>query len=196
MEIHPVVTILSEGFLFYSVIEFLIEVSAVYLMRVSGWYIGPAFDKPYLATSPRDFWGRRWNLWVQEFQYTNIFEPIRQAGYSTTVAILGVNIFACAFHEYMVYVAWINFEWTGHMTLFFTIHFAAAMIEVYFGKAQLSKYVPALFCHSNFKIFLTIMFLASTGHLFVRPMFEVWTIKTGLVSGLKGKYLASLVGAT
>ncbi|KAI6704618.1 hypothetical protein NL676_007580 [Syzygium grande] len=45
-----------------------LEVALAAIGVVAGWLIGaavePRFDEPYLATSPQDFWGRRWNLMV------------------------------------------------------------------------------------------------------------------------------------
>ena len=31
-------------------------------LRLIGLHITPHFDKPFLSTSVKDFWGRRWNL--------------------------------------------------------------------------------------------------------------------------------------
>ena len=38
----------------------------------------PHFDSPYLATSLRDFWGRRWNLTAANTLRFLVYEPILQ----------------------------------------------------------------------------------------------------------------------
>jgi len=183
-EIHPIVTILAEGFLFYTVVDLLNEFWAVYLMWFTGWYIEPVFDSPHLSTSPREFWGKRWNKWVQDFQYKNIFLPLRHAGYHNIIGVICVNLFACSFHEYMIFASHLNHTWTGYMSLFFTIHFGAAMVEVYLSKTRVLGYVPSFLHVRLVKNVLLILFLASTGNLFIRPFFAAWSTTDGFLQGL------------
>ena len=39
----------------------------------------PHFDLPFLSTSLREFWGRRWNLYAGGLLKQSVFEPVMQA---------------------------------------------------------------------------------------------------------------------
>jgi len=42
-----------------------------------GMEMEPQFDRPYLASSLRDFWGRRWNLMVSAILRPSVYDPVR-----------------------------------------------------------------------------------------------------------------------
>ncbi|KNC86605.1 hypothetical protein, variant [Sphaeroforma arctica JP610] len=50
--------------------------------------VGPSFDRPYIITSLRDFWGRRWCLPVAQTLRTTVYEPIVQV----LQALMGLSI--------------------------------------------------------------------------------------------------------
>ncbi len=45
------------------------------LMQALGWQPPECFDRPYLASSPLDFW-RRWNRWVGDWVRRYLFAPL------------------------------------------------------------------------------------------------------------------------
>jgi hypothetical protein len=45
--------------------------------RALGMEIEPQFDRPYVASSLRDFWGRRWNLVVSAILRPSVYDPVR-----------------------------------------------------------------------------------------------------------------------
>lgn len=62
----------------------------------------PAFDMPLLAaTSPRDFWGRRWNLIIHRLMHRTYFRTVARASGSATLGALAAFVCSAAFHEFM-----------------------------------------------------------------------------------------------
>ncbi|KAM0850994.1 hypothetical protein ACQ4PT_052705 [Festuca glaucescens] len=60
-----------------------------------GMEMEPQFDRPYLASSLRDFWGRRWNLMVSAILRPSVYEPVRAnagvaAGVLASFAVSGL----------------------------------------------------------------------------------------------------------
>ncbi|KAJ1923528.1 hypothetical protein IWQ60_005828 [Tieghemiomyces parasiticus] len=79
----------------------------------AAWYLGfpmpVLFDNPFLATSPRDFWSRRWNILFKDAFHVVVFLPVyrRLAGLvnrsvAMTVAALTVFLFSALMHEYVL----------------------------------------------------------------------------------------------
>ena len=48
------------------------------LTLATGLHFAPAFQDPFLSTSPRDFWTRRWNLIFRNYSHRHVFMPIRK----------------------------------------------------------------------------------------------------------------------
>ncbi|TVU13304.1 hypothetical protein EJB05_40352, partial [Eragrostis curvula] len=92
-----------------------------------GMEMEPPFDQPYLASSLRDFWGRRWNLIVSAILRPSVYEPVRAragkaAGAFATFLVSGLM------HEAMVY--YITHEApTGEMLAFFLLHGVSCVAE-------------------------------------------------------------------
>jgi hypothetical protein len=78
----------------------------------------PMFDSPLIARNPRDFWGRRWNLWFTQTAHRMIFEPLggRQR---PLLAAAGVFGFSALLHEVIATVGLRSLD--GRMTLFFVV---------------------------------------------------------------------------
>ena len=88
----------------------------------------PQFDRPYLASSLRDFWGRRWNLMVPAILRPSVYDPVRAraggaAGVLASFAVSG------AMHEAMV--CYLSLRWPpgGGMAAFFALHGACCVAE-------------------------------------------------------------------
>ena len=84
---------------------------------------------PIFARSPRDFWSRRWNLWIKKFCHRNIFKPI-QAKTSPLIAVSAVFLFSAILHE--ILVAYMVGHSIGYMSAFFILQGLATMIETRF----------------------------------------------------------------
>lgn len=62
-------------------------------------------DNPLLeATSPSDFWGRRWNVLVHGVLKRGVYKPLRRHGGSSLVASLAAFAASGLFHEWIVHV--------------------------------------------------------------------------------------------
>ena len=53
-----------------------------------------------LATSPSDFWGRRWNLLIHGLFKRTIFKPLRARGVPAELAGVSAFVVSGLFHEY------------------------------------------------------------------------------------------------
>jgi hypothetical protein len=72
--------------------------------RVLSMEIEPQFDRPYVASSLHDFWGRRWNLVVSAILRPLVYEPVRvRARAGKAVAALCTFLVSGLTHEAMVY---------------------------------------------------------------------------------------------
>ncbi|OEL33531.1 putative long-chain-alcohol O-fatty-acyltransferase 4 [Dichanthelium oligosanthes] len=85
-----------------------------------GMEMGPQFDRPYLASSLRDFWGRRWNLMVSAILRPSVYDPVR-ARDGKAAATLATFLVSGLMHEAMVYYLTLRLP-TGEMTAFFLLH--------------------------------------------------------------------------
>ena len=85
----------------------------------------PMFDAPPLARNPRDFWGRRWNLWFTKLSQRLIFEPLggRNRPVLASSAVFLVSAFL---HEVIASVGLKQLD--GRMTVFFVVHMVGTMV--------------------------------------------------------------------
>ncbi len=97
---------------------------------LAGVEVEEIFDAPPLARSPRDFWGRRWNLFVHRFVARFLFRPLGGRRHPA-LATLGVFVCSGLMHEYFVLAA---LGGTGHhtgwMMGFFVIQGAGVVVEM------------------------------------------------------------------
>ncbi|CAL5016439.1 unnamed protein product [Urochloa decumbens] len=92
-----------------------------------GMELEPQFDKPYLASSLRDFWGRRWNLMASAILRPSVYDPVRAragkaAGVFATFAVSGLM------HEAITWYLTL-LPPTGETTAFFLLHGACCVAE-------------------------------------------------------------------
>jgi len=84
-----------------------------------GISISPMFDAPPLARNPRDFWGRRWNLWFTQSAHRLLFVPLGGRD-RPLLAVSAVFVVSALLHEVIVMLGLKTFD--GRMLLFFSIH--------------------------------------------------------------------------
>ncbi|CAL5016514.1 unnamed protein product [Urochloa decumbens] len=90
----------------YLMLELFLASAAALARALLGAELEPQFDRPYLASSLRDFWGRRWNLMVPGVLRPCVYRP----------------------HEVMFYYITLEVG-TGEVTAFFALHGACAVAE-------------------------------------------------------------------
>ncbi|VVB05408.1 unnamed protein product [Arabis nemorensis] len=62
----------------YFFLVLMLAAAAALVRAMSGLELEPQFNKPYLATSLQNFWGRRWNLMVTGILRPTVYEPLIQ----------------------------------------------------------------------------------------------------------------------
>jgi hypothetical protein len=130
-----------------------------------GFATQEVFRAPFIASSPADFWGHRWNLFVSDFFRRRLFLPLAKGNhvYRAAFAVFFVSGLA---HEYFVIVCVKPSEYLpGYMTAFFLLQGLAVMAATW-CRAHLR---PVRFAPRWLKIGLHLFWLAATVWLFLKP---------------------------
>lgn len=90
------------------------------LCLLLGCDIDELFDAPLLSYSPRDFWSRRWNKFINRFALKHVALPLGKR-WGTWAVILGVFATSGAFHEYFAWGVGGALARHGYMSVFFLI---------------------------------------------------------------------------
>ncbi|PKK68609.1 hypothetical protein RhiirC2_867186 [Rhizophagus irregularis] len=97
------------------------------------------FSEPWMASSPRDFWSTRWQLFLNEtfkelcfLPVKNLLNPFVPRKIANMMGVLGAFAISSLLHEYLIIG---NYNiWTGEQTFFFMIHGVIFILwEVIFG---------------------------------------------------------------
>jgi hypothetical protein len=139
---------------------------------LAGVHVEEIFDAPPLARSPRDFWGKRWNLFVHQFAARFLFIPLGGRHHPIR-ATLGV--FACsgAMHEYFVLATTggvgAHTGHTGWMMAFFILQGLAVVAEMIMRRRSRRARLPRAAA-----IALHVVWLTATGPLFFAPLGDIF----------------------
>lgn len=85
------------------------------------------FDSPLLATSPREFWSRRWNRFIGRFALRHVAQPLGQR-LPRPLVMMAVFFASAVFHEYFAWGAAGSATRPGTMTAFFLVHGVAVVL--------------------------------------------------------------------
>ncbi|KAK1406972.1 hypothetical protein QVD17_38582 [Tagetes erecta] len=127
----------------YLGVELVLAITAFFVKLLLGFdfEIEPQFNKPYLATSLQDFWGRRWNLMVTRILRPSVYDPIREVSslvlgnlWSRQVAIFATFVVSGLMHE-LIYYYFTRVRPTWEVTWFFLLHGVCTAVEVAVKKA-------------------------------------------------------------
>ncbi|XP_048553868.1 probable long-chain-alcohol O-fatty-acyltransferase 5 [Triticum urartu] len=101
----------------------------------------PQFDRPYLASSLRDFWGRRWNLMVSAILRPSVYDPVRACA-GPAAGVLASFAVSGAMHEAMV--CYLSLRWPpgGGMAAFFALHGACCVAEGWCARRWAARRPP------------------------------------------------------
>uniref|UniRef100_A0A6B2LH10 Wax synthase domain-containing protein n=1 Tax=Arcella intermedia TaxID=1963864 RepID=A0A6B2LH10_9EUKA len=166
---------------FYLTIDALLEINASCIMWITGWYIPPMFDYPFLSQSPRDFWSRRWNMMVHKFVHKHFFLPMKKAGLPTILPVICIGVFTSLIHEYIVFFSVLSLKWVGQMSVFFLIHVLATVIQIMVYKTGFWNSVPQKACNRILNILLHTAWFVVTAPLFLKPFFAESEISSWLM---------------
>ncbi|CAD6264102.1 unnamed protein product [Miscanthus lutarioriparius] len=107
---------------------------------VLGMDLEPQFDRPYLASSLRDFWSRRWNLMVPAILRPSVYDPVR-ARTGRAAGVMAAFLVSGLMHEVLVYYITLRSP-TGEMTAFFLLHGASCVAEEWCVRRSVSTGWP------------------------------------------------------
>lgn len=97
------------------------------VVQGSGATADRLFERPLLAVSLRDFWGRRWNRFISRFALRHI--ALRQASKTSSPrSVLIVFFWSALFHEYFALGASGAGSRPGSMLLFFCVQGVAMVV--------------------------------------------------------------------
>lgn len=95
------------------------------IFRLLGFGVDKVFDNPVVATSLRDFWGRRWNRIMSGMLRDLLFTPLaRRVG--VVAATAAVFLYSGVLHEFVSVLAGSGY---GGPTLYFLIQGAGFLLE-------------------------------------------------------------------
>ncbi|HWB77511.1 MAG TPA: MBOAT family O-acyltransferase [Nannocystaceae bacterium] len=137
-------------------------------MLLTGLDVAETFDAPPLARSPRDFWARRWNLYVAHWLARHAFAQVggrRHPLRATAIVFLGSGLF----HEAFMFGCLGRFgPHTGFMLAFFALHGVSVMLEMAVTRRR-KRLVPrplAIALHFAWLLATAPLFFAPLGDLF------------------------------
>ena len=128
------------------------------------------------ATSPSDFWGRRWNVLVHAVMKRGVYKPVRKYTGSSVLASLAVFTASGLFHEWFVHAVLMynrpmeesSGVLLGSNTAFFLWNFVVIVSERVLagmkGFKSFGKMIPSMFIP-----FLIIMTSLPMAHWFGSP---------------------------
>lgn len=133
---------------------------------ITGYKVLKSMRNPMLeASSPSDFWGRRWNLIVHSVMKRGVYKPVRKYLDSSIAASLLVFIASGLFHEWLVHAVLIYGRalsenvYIGSNSAFFLWNFKVIMLE---------------------KLIVGSKIVKSVGHIMPRPLLTLTIIMTSL----------------
>jgi len=141
--------VLVQLMLIFLFLSLLMDVGAM-LLLVQNFSVLTPFEKPMFATrSPRDFWGKKWNIQVTTTLKRCVFIPLRKhLGVPTSAAAIATFLSSGLFHEYQFLLSFPKYQ-LGSISFFFGMHaliaFLESLVEKAFGKGwPLESYLPAV----------------------------------------------------
>mmetsp|Transcript_19134 Transcript_19134/g.29178 ORF Transcript_19134/g.29178 Transcript_19134/m.29178 type:complete len:457 (+) Transcript_19134:127-1497(+) len=130
---------------------------------LTGYKVLRAMKNPMLeATSPSDFWGKRWNLLVHVVLKRGVYKPVRRYA-SALIASLAVFVASGLFHEWVVHAVFLYNKQSegvvlGSNTAFFVWNFVVIacerMLVATKGVQSLKKVLP--------RFMVTVMIIMSS----------------------------------
>jgi hypothetical protein len=113
----------------YLSLELLLASVHAVIHGVLGMEMEPQMDRPYLASSLREFWGRRWNLMVPAILRPSVYGPVR-ARFGDAAGVLASFLVSGLMHELIFYYI----MWrppSSDVIMFLVLHGVCARAEVW-----------------------------------------------------------------
>ncbi|CAA7021118.1 unnamed protein product [Microthlaspi erraticum] len=160
----------------YLEIEIILTFVKVLVFISLGCDLEPQSNKPYLATSLQDFWGRRWNLMVPAILRPAVYAPMRRvserrmsSSWALFPGILAAFVVSGLVHELLFFYLTREMP-TGEVTLFFALQGVCTAAELAVKKRttvmQRWQFSPAV------SRLLTVGFVFVTGVWLFTPQLQ------------------------
>ncbi|XP_047062771.1 probable long-chain-alcohol O-fatty-acyltransferase 5 [Lolium rigidum] len=117
----------------YLTLELVLAFMAAAARTVLGLDLEPQFDRPYLSSSLRDYWGRRWNLSVPAVLRPCVYRPVRAWLGSAPAGVLAAFLVSGLMHELMICYITLRPP-TGEATVLFVLYGACAVAETWWAR--------------------------------------------------------------
>ena len=130
----------------------------------SGFFVRENFRNPVFASSPANFWSKRWNLFVTGFAYQNIFLPCGGVRHPAAIT-MWIFFISGLLHEYL-WIACLG-DWspyTGLTMAFFLLHGLAVILQG--SLARRSHRIT----HHSLSVTLHMLWMVATGPAFLIPL--------------------------
>jgi len=169
--VHPYVSYYCAIWYAYVSFSGACDILAIIIESIALIPVHPVVNAPFFATSPRDFWSRRWNLIVRNFFHDFFFIPLVNSklfsrSSAASISAILVFIFSGVTHEVFVWAVTGTWEWLGYMSGFFIIHGVACFAQAYVPQTKLPWVVSVLLVH---------VFMLLTAPLFFLPLAVLFT---------------------
>lgn len=152
-----------------------VQIMAVRALSGNRFTVQAFNDWPYLAASPREFWGRRYNRLVGALLRSAVYQPLRAlGGASSAQATLAAFAVSGLLH---MHVALVTFQSGVAATCaFFALHGLAVAVEHYYGQPAAAP--PAARGGGGggwaVRVSLTLAFQALTAPLYLGQFVYAW----------------------
>lgn len=155
----------------------------LYMVRVVARYeLVPFSNHPYLATSLKDFWGRRWNRMSSDILRQTVYDPTRKSlagvvglGGAKMGAMISTLVVSGIMHELVFYYITFGSKPTWEVAWYFVLQGLCMVLEA--GLMRLAKLKGWTPLHPAVSIVLTVGFVIVTCYwLLILP---AWRMSKG-----------------
>lgn len=163
------------GLCLYLCFNVLLDTVGLFWEVVYGMKPKELFRTPFMASSPRDFWSKRWNMFFRDFFHKIFYKNYKSISYLRSVlSALAIFAISGVLHEYVYWS--IMGKLSGLNFMFFMVHGLATTLQVI-----IQTMFPAL---RRIPVAVAIpinsVFLALTMPLFIDPY-----IQSGFITQVK-----------
>ncbi|CAJ1971465.1 unnamed protein product [Sphenostylis stenocarpa] len=135
-KLHPTIILALYCTLMYLLMDVLMGLCNILVNATFGVQLQLPSDDPYLSTSLRDFWGRRWNLIVTYTLRHTVYNPVRSLltntafhpRWASVAAVMATFLVSGLMHELIFYYI-TRIAPTWEVTCFFLLHGVCVVAE-------------------------------------------------------------------
>lgn len=111
----------------YLGLELAMAVTGIAVSIILNTPVEPQFNDPFLATSLRDFWSRRWNIMLSQTLRQVVYDPVTSR-LGPTIGLIASFLVSGLMHEIIFYYL-VSSRPTGEVTAFFLLQAMCIIVE-------------------------------------------------------------------